>query len=258
MPNPVVLMYHNFSDSPKDNFTISPDLFKRHLDMLTGEGYPVITSEQLGENLEKRATIPPQSILLTFDDCYESFYTFAYPELLKRNLTATNFVIVGTIGRSFKGIPRLTWPQINEMQSSGISFYPHSWKGHYRISIYPHGNQFSCLSGRILISEQNRWETELEYKQRITLDLKMAKEIMEEKLNKPMTHFAWPYGQSSPVALNIARSLGYKYFYYVSGEKYYNQDDCFSILRINAGNKKISAETLENMINKIFSSRDFQ
>jgi len=249
-------MYHNFSENPKDNFTITPDLFRQHLDMLAGEGYPVITSELLGDNLEGNTAIPRHSILLTFDDGYESFYTCAYPELQKRSMAATSFVIVGTIGKSFKGIPRLTWSQINEMRSHGISFYPHSWKSHYRTPIYPHGKQFSCLAGRIMLSKQDRWETDLEFEQRVTLDLRLAKEIMEEKLNKTMMHFAWPYGQSSPVALHIAHLLGFKYFYYVSGEKYDEQSGCFSILRINAGNMKISSEILKDMIKELFSTRD--
>jgi len=254
VPAPVVFMYHHFSNNPRDNFTITPDLFRQHLDMLTGEGYPVIAIEQIGEYLEKRAAIPEQSILLTFDDSYESFYTCAWPELQKRNMTATNFVIVGTIGQSFKNIPRLTWPQIDEMRAQGLSFYPHSWKNHYRAPLYPHGQQFSCLAGRILLPEQDRWETESEFQQRVSLDLRRAKEVMEEKLNKPMVHFAWPYGQSSPAALQIARSLGYKYFYYVSGEKY-DHRDCFSLPRINAGNMRNSPVILKNRLKELFSAR---
>lgn len=239
----VLLMYHHISNRPVGKITITPELFRQHLDILQKEGYQVISLEQYASFLEGKSTIPNKSVVITFDDGYESFYTYAYPELLKRHMPATNFIIVSLVGNLQEPLPRLTWSQMKEMQNHGMSFYPHSFSSHYLAHTYPYGKQKSCLAGRIWLPSQNRWETKSEYINRVNSDFQKAKEVMEQELGKPMLHYCWPYGQDSPLALKIGRSVGFKYFYYVNNRPFYADPPFFYIPRFNAGNIHVSRQT---------------
>ncbi|MGB9825466.1 MAG: polysaccharide deacetylase family protein [Desulfofundulus sp.] len=256
-----VLMYHHISNTPRGSAVITPQLFRAHLDILQKEGYHVISTEKLARFLSGKDTIPPKAVVITFDDGYESFYTYAYPELRKRNMPATCFVIVKYVGDTkgtpvtrftWQQIPKLTWEQMREMQAHGMSFYPHTYDSHYLARFAPGipaaRHMRPVLAGPVWLEKENRRETEKEYEARVREDLLKAKEIMEKELGRPMDQFCWPYGVDSPAALRIARSLGYKYFYYTSKglNGPYIRDG--RIRRINAGNPNVTPEILVHKI----------
>ncbi|AEG14870.1 polysaccharide deacetylase [Desulfofundulus kuznetsovii DSM 6115] len=249
-----VLMYHHISDTSRGPAVITPRLFQAHLDTLKKEGYNVISAEKLARFLSGKDTIPPKAVVITFDDGYESFYTYAYPELKKRNMPATCFVIVKSVGDPKERIPKLTWEQMREMQASGMSFYPHSYDSHYQARFAPGVPAARyirpALAGPIWLGKLNRRETQEEYEARVRADLLKAKEVMEMELGRPMDHFCWPYGADSPTAARIARSLGYKYLYYIrKGLNDPHITDGF-IRRINAGSPDVTPEILIRKIEK--------
>ncbi|SHJ56722.1 polysaccharide deacetylase family protein [Desulfofundulus thermosubterraneus] len=252
-----VLMYHHISNTDRGPAVITPRLFRAHLDILQKEGYHVISTERLARFLSGKDTIPPKAVVITFDDGYESFYTYAYPELKKRNIPATCFVIVKSAGDTkgspgsrhiWKQIPKLTWEQMREMQAHGMSFYPHSYDSHYLARFAPGvpaaRHIRPALAGPIWLDKQNRRETQGEYEARVRADLLKAKEVMEKELGRPMDQFCWPYGVDSPTAARIARSLGYRYLYYTRRGL---NGSCITggrIRRINAGSPDITPEIL--------------
>lgn len=252
----VVLMYHHISPNPEGKITITAELFSQHLDKLISDGYHVISLEQYTDSLEGKFIPPKKSVVITFDDGYESFYTEAYPELLKRNMPASVFVIAGIIDDDKDPLPRLTWQQMREMQDHGMSFYPHSFNSHYLADLYPTRRQKPCLAGRIWLPSQKRWETREEYINRVTADLKAAKETMERNLGKPILHFAWPYGKDSVLAQNIARQVGFKYFFYVDNRSFSAEPPFYYIPRLNAGNKSISSNFLMKSIPRFARKQD--
>ena len=245
----VVLMYHHISPRPAGRYVITPELFAGHLDMLEKEGYRVVSLEQLAGFLEGRTLLPGNAVAITFDDGYESFYTYAYPELKKRKMPAANFLVVGTIGKPSPGIPKLNWAQIKEMNAHGIEFYPHSYQSHYEAPLYPTGRRYSCLLGRIWLEKEKRWETKEEFENRVSKDFALARETMERELGKPVTHFAWPYGQSTVASLKIARTAGFKYFYYVNRGGFGTLPGCYGILRVDAGDMHVTPQVLKRKIN---------
>jgi biofilm PGA synthesis lipoprotein PgaB len=252
-PPAVVLMYHCIGDDnlTSGRITVTPAQFANELDTLLKDGYHIIPIEEYINCLDGKSTVPSKSIVITFDDGYESFYKYAYPELRKRHLSATNFIIVGSIGKKTAGnLPYLTWNEIIDMHNHGISFYPHSFDGHFLSKIYttrifaakkPRG----CLSGRMWIEDKKRYETESEFESRVTADLTASKRIMEKELKTPMLCFAWPYGADCPQSLKIANSIGFKYFFYIDNRKYYSNASYVCIPRVNAGSKSISPRILE-------------
>src|SRR5215472_5548004 len=88
----LILAYHGISQLDEHKWRpslyMSPDLFASRLTTLSQSGCNVLS---LGEALLrlKQGTLPPQSVVLTFDDGYFNFYQYAYPILRRFNYPAT-------------------------------------------------------------------------------------------------------------------------------------------------------------------------
>lgn len=252
-PKVVVLMYHHISENQQSSSTITPQLFREHLDGLEREGYQVISIEKLARFLTSKEGIPPKAVIVTFDDGYESFYTYAYPELKKRNMPATCFVIVSKVGDKEDKLPRLSWDQMRDMQAHGMSFQSHTYNSHYKAiasrSIFSRANPKPVVCEPAWLEAAGRRETPQEYEARVREDLLLAKTILERELGRPVEHLAWPYGVASPEAVKIARSVGYKYFYYIhKGTITPYTLPGGAILRINAGSPHMTTEKLLRQI----------
>lgn len=118
-----VLMYHYVRDVDKVsdplgwNLSVSPELFERQLKYLKDSGYSSISMEDF---LLGRAS--EQSVVLTFDDGTEDFYSTALPLLKKYNFTASNAVVSGFIGRE----GNMNADEISELVKFGIEILSHS------------------------------------------------------------------------------------------------------------------------------------
>lgn len=118
-----ILMYHHIRVNPRPydstwaSLNVSPSLLDSELNYLVNNGYHVITLDDLENALVNGGSLPDNPIVLTFDDGYENFYTDAYPILKKHNLKATIFVITQGVANN---AAYLTWPQIKEMNDSGL------------------------------------------------------------------------------------------------------------------------------------------
>ena len=135
--------------------------------------------------------LPPRSILITFDDGYEDFYTYAYPILKKYGLTATVFVLAGYIGKlntwdvrlRLKRARHLNQEQIQVLSSEGIGFGSH---GMY------HRFLTRC---RLADAE---------------VELQSSKSILEDLLNRPIYSFAYPYGSTNAKTVQRVKSADYR------------------------------------------------
>ena len=100
--NPVaILMYHYIravedkaSDELGYSLSVSPTEFEKQMDYLANNNYQVITFKQF-----IRGEIGERSVILTFDDGYEDFYTSARPILEKYQFPATVYVITSRIDK---------------------------------------------------------------------------------------------------------------------------------------------------------------
>src|SRR5690606_1373661 len=128
---------------------------------------------------------PPNPIMITMDDGYESNYIYAYPVLKEYNMKATIFLITSLIKNEeekhlLKGIPKLSWEQIQEMSESGlIEFHSHTHDAHAK---YDNGIKKTAYMTGPILKEDGQLETEEEYEQRIYEDLLLSKKIIEEKI----------------------------------------------------------------------------
>lgn len=251
----IVLMYHHLDPKPYGSSTISPDLFKEHLEMLKNSGFNVISMADLDDFYKHKKQIPANSLIITFDDGYESFYTYAYPELTSYGFTASNFIIVSKVGNKNQEIAKLDWEQMREMQSQGMSFFSHTYDSHYYAPVNALGRLAPVLAGPVYLAEQQRRETFTEYQERVLEDFTKSKMILEQELDRTVNCLAVPYGHYDNSLADLAKQAGYEYIFSIKSGINGQKTSLSRLLRINAGNPEISAELLKK---KILSYADFK
>ncbi|MBI4425599.1 MAG: polysaccharide deacetylase family protein [Elusimicrobia bacterium] len=193
------LMYHKIGDPPPDSklakLWIAADEFRWQMEYLLRNGYtPLLLRELRAAELGSR-TLPPKPALVTFDDGYANNYEEAYPILRELGVKGNVFLVYETIDHhnawhdpaSEPWLRMLTWKQALEMQDSGlVEFGSHTMR-HRNLPSLP--------------LEEARWE------------IFESKRRLEEKLGRPMTGFAYPYGAGAyaPAVRQAAREAGYPY-----------------------------------------------
>jgi len=227
-----ILTYHNLAPAEGPG-TISPDSFTEQMDYLVAQGYNFIGLPQLQEFM-KGGTVPPNAVLITFDDGYRSVYQSAYPILQSKHLPAAVFLIVSKIGQSTNQIPKLTWEEISAMQASGIVFGSHTYDSHHEIT-GPDGQAGPALTTPQYLASLGRYETDQEYQARIQKDLALAKSTLEARLGIVADSLCLPYGISNPVVQAVSKNTGYHFIFTVNEGLVQKQSDPFAIKRINAG-----------------------
>src|SRR5260370_16396877 len=95
--NPVILTYHSIShgDSP---LKISPELFAEQMEWLRDNARVVSLSEIVAA-LASHRPLPERTVVLTFDDGFQDFYTSAAPLLHRWPLPPTVFLPTAYSGR---------------------------------------------------------------------------------------------------------------------------------------------------------------
>ncbi len=97
-----ILIYHRVV-SPQRAYdpayvSATPEQFTRQLDHVARD-YDVLSFTDLLDTYNGRQKLPKRPLLITFDDGYADNYTFAFPALKHRNLSAAFFVTTDHIGQ---------------------------------------------------------------------------------------------------------------------------------------------------------------
>lgn len=175
-----VLNYHQINNEDHNVLTLSASEFEAQINYLQREGYTAISPDQLADYLKYGKTLPPNPVLITFDDGYKDNYRVAYPILRKYHFTATIFLITDFVSHYGK---YLTWNQIQEMSDYGLSFEDHT------------------LS-HILLPKASDEE--------INKQLVKSKEALEWRLGKKVEYLAYPGGEYDQRVIQLAKDAGYR------------------------------------------------
>ncbi len=152
-----ILLYHRVNDFSVDPLTTSTKRFAEHL-VLLGRRHCVCDSESLVEQLNRREGIPPDLVMIHFDDCYRDVFSNAAPLLKSARMPAIAFISSGFIGttRAFKHdeerypftFENLDAQEICALPGSGIGIGAHT-VNHVDLGTValPEANQevFDCL-----------------------------------------------------------------------------------------------------------------
>lgn len=200
-PVPILLYHFLDGEREKQGLSVSTASFERHILFLLKGNFHVLSLERLVEWLRGRQPIPPNSVVITFDDGDEAFYTKAYPLLLKYRLPATVFVITGWIGKP----GYLGWDELRGMSPELVTVGSHAVTHRYLPD---------------LSLEEMRAE------------LGESKKVLEEGLRRPVHFLSYPVGGFGPEIARVAREAGYLAACTTNRGRNFFQKDLLALKRI--------------------------
>jgi peptidoglycan/xylan/chitin deacetylase (PgdA/CDA1 family) len=168
----VVLIYHRLGDTGRE-VDVSIDAFDEQLALLADRDHAVSV-----DAVEAEAG----GVAVTFDDGYRDFYDTAVPKLVQHGVPATLYLQTGLVANGAKGHGELlTWSMLRDAVSTGL----------VTVGAHTHTHpNLSTASAREAEDEMRR-----------------SKELIEEQLQMPCRHFAYPFGDASEGAVQAARSI---------------------------------------------------
>jgi len=183
-----VLSYHNFSPTESSKMTVSQEMFGQQMRLLKGKGYRVISLDQFFDFLEFKAPLLPKSVVITIDDGWRSMYEIAFPILKKYGYPVTLFIYTDMITDTSK---TLSWGLLQEMAGYGIDIQCHT-KSHRNLTLPKKKEPFK------------------DYFANLEKELAVCKGMIKKKLNQEVKYLAYPYGDTNPLIIELAKKLGYR------------------------------------------------
>jgi peptidoglycan/xylan/chitin deacetylase (PgdA/CDA1 family) len=181
-------MYHAINDR-RSVISISTNTFAWQMRWLHEHNFQILSLNEIITYLKNGKSLPSRSLAITFDDGFECVYNNAFPILKKYQFPATIFLVAGYCGleNDWPGqppsIPKLRisdWPQIKEMDCSGIEFGSHT-NDHLRLD-------------RIPLDQ-------------VTDQIVKSKLVIEEHLNHSISLLAYPYGRFNKNIIKNVKSV---------------------------------------------------
>lgn len=197
-----VLLYHHIEavddsfSSQRKRWTITPEKFESQIQWLLNNGFVIVTLKEFFEALKKIIPLKDKTIVLTFDDGWKDHHSTVFPILKKYNLKATFFIIAKSVGSS----SYMDWSQILAMEAAGMDMQSHSLT-HPKLTA---------------VSRKQAWK-----------EISESKKVLDSRLKRPVTVFAYPYGSYEPKIIQMVKRAGYEGAVTVSGisVNYKNPED---------------------------------
>ncbi|WP_164827726.1 polysaccharide deacetylase family protein [Paenibacillus ehimensis] len=255
----IVLLYHDVQEPDAAGMprllTVTPNQFDAHLKALKDHGYQIIGMEDYVRFARQEKPVPPNAVVLTFDDGYESFYTRAYPILQKHSVPASNFVIGAPSDTNGpKKGQYLTWSQMRELLRAGHGIYSHTYDLHRMVDTAPKGPQQPALTHPVYLAQMKRAESAEEFRKRILGDLTFMNERLRTELGDRSKLLAFPYGAYNEETLQAADEAGIELLF--TTREGINTAADRLVHRIDAGEPYISADALIATISKYHKMND--
>jgi peptidoglycan/xylan/chitin deacetylase (PgdA/CDA1 family) len=170
----VVVYYHSVAAAQRARFA-------KQMDQLLSYAKPIAANEA--------TTLQPGThhVAVTFDDGFKNFYECALPELVKRGIPATMFVITDVIGKTFgpDGYAEevMSLEQIRALPESLVTIGSHTLT-------HP-------LLPSINLDQAKR-------------EIALSRAKLEEQLHRRIVLFSFPYGGFNQKLVEICREAGYQ------------------------------------------------
>jgi len=185
-----ILMYHSIDTDSADRWTLSPELFGRHMAWLAEHDYRPMTVSKLVAARAANLRLPPRTVVITFDDGLRDFLTEAMPILQRYGFPATLYVVTGYVGKSNgwsrllgePDRPMLSWNELRTVSECGIECGAHTHS-------HP---QLDIISPVAAFAEVRR-----------------SKVSLEDHLGHGVQSFAYPHGYASRVTRQLVRRAGF-------------------------------------------------
>jgi poly-beta-1,6-N-acetyl-D-glucosamine N-deacetylase len=211
----ITLCYHDIPETPVEKDDISRRDFINQLEYLRSNGYAFVSPEDILAASRGGKALPEKAVLVTFDDAYESFYSYIYPVLRLYNISAVLSVVSSWIDHPedspYKSKRFMNWQQIREVLDSGlITVASHSWGLHKLVQANPVGNVEPAMTTFLYLPDRKRYETEEEFRARLSDDFAKSVDSLTMRTGKRPVVFTWPYGAYNAIGIEEAKKHGFE------------------------------------------------
>lgn len=189
-----ILMYHRVAPhgAPGTHrYRLHPDAFEAQLRHLRDRGYNSLTFEQWRAASDRRLPLPKRSVILTFDDGYADFPTYALPLLRRYGFQASMFVVTDLVGGTNvwdhvagEALDLMDWPTLLGLQGHGIELGSHTSSHRPLISLSPAD---------------------------VAHDLCRSRACLHERTGVPVRSVCYPYGLNDVAVRALAAACGFHY-----------------------------------------------
>ena len=185
-----VLCYHQFTEESesKNKMVVTRAEFESQMDYLAANDYQVLALSDLGSFLNGKKELPIRSVVITIDDGYKSYLEVAYPILKKYDFPSTMFVYPDFIGAG----PALKWRDVKFLSKAPLVDIQSHSKSHDSLSPLPLG------------------ESDKDYLSRLKIEVEGAEKILSRRPQQRISHFAYPYGNSSLEIVDLLEQNDYE------------------------------------------------
>ena len=165
-----IFIYHSITTlypgktALQDAYDITPEFFETQLQYLESHGYTTISFDDLADYFDAGKSLPPNPVMLNFDDGWKNQFVYAFPLLKKYHDVATFFVFTNAVGSKHF----LSWEEIEEMVQSGMRMGAHT-------KTHPFLDRMTDAD-------------------KINSEIMESKKILEDRLHQPVSAFAYPFG----------------------------------------------------------------
>ena len=223
-----VLGYHRLcAEVRRPDTEITPKDFEAQMQQVKDSGATVISLDDFLAWRRGEKNIPRRSVIITFDDGWNSTYDLAWPILKKFGYPFTLFVYTDYIkGGPKSGGGSLSWEQLAELRDAGASIQSHS------------------ISHRDLRGRRRAGTRE--YEEWLWQEVLGSMKLLERELGISVKAFALPYGLRDDHVTEAARLAGYEAIFTIYGQKitYASPLDSLGRYIIAADKPKLFAEAI--------------
>lgn len=210
-----ILLYHSISADPAGwiaPYTVTPAAFAHHVDVIASRGRNAITVSRLCEALRGESPMPPQPVVITFDDGFADFADAA-AVLGRYQMPSTLYVTTGALqGRgprpaemAIPATPMLDWSQLAELEFSNVEIGAHTHT-HRQLDTMP--------------------------TKEVADELRQSKQMLEDELGHEVPSFAYPHGFHCSRIRRAVATVGHTSACAVMNALSSQRDELFSLARL--------------------------
>jgi peptidoglycan/xylan/chitin deacetylase (PgdA/CDA1 family) len=219
----IVLLYHQFKAAgvpipAKFQWTMNVDVFESEMKYIHDNGYHVIAMSDLLKFLHHQISLPNNSVCITIDDGYKSAIVFAAPILKKYGYPWTFFIYPDFITTA-EGPGAASWNDLLQLQAEGVDIESHSMT-HPNLKL--HKQKVKNVWHNFSPDEYAAW---------LNNETAGSKALLEQKMGRPITCFAYPYGEYNKQVQDAAIAAGYDAIFTVADNPVHPNTDLHSIGR---------------------------
>lgn len=197
----MVLNYHKV-DNMDISLSINISDFDKHMKWLKEKGYNTITPDELYDFVANGADLPPNSVMITFDDGYADNYRNAFPIMKKYGFKGTIFVVTDFLGKYDN---YLTWEQCKELADNG--FFIESHTANHKIMTE--------------ISDEE-----------LTEELRKSRQAIKDRIGKEADYVAYPTGTYNLHIAQLVKDAGYKAAFTIKYDNVSRNSNVYALERV--------------------------